>query len=88
MVDGSKTAGVDVTQEAWCSHTQTDLIPSPPPMEGLGKAGRLPSAAAGVNTTAAVLGLPEYQRITIHGVLALHGSVLMLWGRQRQLAWQ
>ena len=29
-----QTAGVDVTQEAWCSHTQTDLIPSPPPMEG------------------------------------------------------
>ena len=37
--------------------------------------GRLPSAAAEVNTTAAVLGLPEHQRVTIHGVLALHGSV-------------
>ena len=48
----------------------------------------MPSAAVGVNTTAAELGLPEYQRITIHGVLALHESVLMLWGRQRQLAWQ
>ena len=48
--------------------------------------GRLPSAAAEVNTTAAVLGLPEHQRVTIHGVLALHGSVLMLWGRQCQRA--
>ena len=74
-----QTAGVDVTQEAWCNHTQTDLIPSPPPMEGLGKAGRLPSAAAGVNTTAAVLGLPEYQRITIHPVLGgLVGNPLVV----------
>ena len=71
MVDGSK-------QPASTSHRKHGaatprLISSHPPRpwKGLGKAGRLPSAAAGVNTTAAVLGLPEYQRITIHGVLAL-----------------
>ena len=66
-------AGVDVTQEAWCSHTQTDLIPSPPPMEGLGKAGRLPSAAAGVKRLQQCWGCQSIGIILVSVVRSTHG---------------
>ena len=61
----------------------------PRPWKGLGKAGRLPSAAAEVNTTAAGLGLPELRGSTdICSAQHSWYQYRRLWGRQRQTAEQ
>ena len=72
--------------DRWQRRRSPKLISSHPPRpwKGLGKAGRLPSAAVGVNTTAAELGLPGEEISRRQRMVERHTTGLDTVPSQRQ----